>query len=182
MTTPKTKRDPADTGGWTLLGLVLVLGAGGLFLGRVAGVPRLPGAPPDWVELWLTLQGSDVPLEGALALLAGLAWALWLWLSASVLLRLLVAVAGARARGGLGGGVAGVLRSGDLAGRARVVDGAVVAGVVVQLAGRVPTVGGGRPGRARDRLRVPPSPTRTRPLGRGRPPPAPWPRVPPARR
>ena len=142
MTTPKTKRDPAGTGGWTLLGLALVLGAGGLFLGRVAGVPRLPGAPPDWVELWLTLQGSDVPLEGALAILAGLAWVLWLWLSASVLLRLLVAVAGARAHGAAWAeGLRAFSDRVTLPVVRRVVDGAVVAGVVVQLAGRVPTVG-----------------------------------------
>ncbi len=142
MTTPKTKRDPAGTGGWTLLGLALVLGAGGLFLGRVAGVPRLPGAPPDWVDLWLTLQGSDVPLEGALAILAGLAWVLWLWLSASVLLRLLVAVAGARAHGAAWAeGLRAFSDRVTLPVVRRVVDGAVVAGVVVQLAGRVPTVG-----------------------------------------
>src|SRR5687768_1775235 len=142
MTTPKAKQHPAGTGGWAMLGLVLVLGAGGLFLVRVAGVPRLPGETPDWVELWLTLQGADVPVEGALAGLAGLAWALWLWLSASVLLRLLVAAAGARAQGAAW--VEGLRAFSDrvtLPVVRRVVDGAVVAGVVVQLAGRVPTVG-----------------------------------------
>ena len=94
------------------------------------------------MELWLTLQGADVPLEGALAGLAGLAWALWLWLSASVLLRLLVAAAGARAQGAAW--VEGLRAFSDrvtLPVVRRVVDGAVVAGVVVQLAGRVPTVG-----------------------------------------
>ena len=183
MTTPKTKRDPAGTGGWTLLGLALVLGAGGLFLGRVAGVPRLPGAPPDWVEPVAHAAGVRCPSRGGAGHpgRAGLG-------AVAVALRVGAAAPpggrrrGAGARGGLGGGVAGVLRSGDLAGRAagggrrrRGRSGGAVGGARAYR-------GGGGAGPARDRLRGRHRLRGPRPPGRGRLPPGPRPRTPPARR
>lgn len=124
-----------------LVGLLLVLGGGGAFLFRFAGVPRLPQSLPDWGSVWFTLQGADVPVEAALYVSGTVAWGLWLWLSASVVLRLVVL-----ATDGYAHGTAWAVALRALSDRVtlpvirRVVDGAVVATIVVQFVGRVSTV------------------------------------------
>ncbi len=149
-TLPDDPQDPAARVGGgasggralgALLGLLLLLGAGGAFLLRYAGMPRPPRSLPDWEGVWFTLRGADVPLEAALYVSGAVSWGLWSWLTASVVLRLVVLGADVCARGTVW---AGALRA--LSDRVtlpivrRVVDGAVVAGVVVQLAGRAPAV------------------------------------------
>ncbi|MDQ3700715.1 MAG: hypothetical protein M3442_07325, partial [Chloroflexota bacterium] len=124
-----------------LLGLLLVLGGGGAFLFRYAGMPRLPQSLPDWGSVWFTLQGTDVPVEAALYVSGTVAWGLWLWLSASVVLRLVVLATDVYAHG-----TAWAVALRALSDRVtlpiirRVVDGAVVATIVVQFVGRVSTV------------------------------------------
>jgi LysM repeat protein len=145
--TPNGAREfPGAVAGWraggALLGLLLAVGAGGLFLHRFAAVPRLPVAAPDWGAAWATLQAADVPIEASLDILATVAWGLWLWLAASVGLRLIVLVAEVVTHGAAWVGTLRTLSDRlTLPVVRRVVDGAVVASIVVQLAGRATTVG-----------------------------------------
>ncbi|HEX2034569.1 MAG TPA: LysM peptidoglycan-binding domain-containing protein, partial [Chloroflexota bacterium] len=135
--TPQSGAGAPRTGGASLAGLLLALAAGGWLLYRLSGRPRLPRSLPAPEAIWQALQRPDLPLDAALPVLAALAWALWLWLVVSVVLRLAVLAAD-----GLTQGAAWVGALRRLSDRLtlpvvrRVIDGAVVAGVVVSLAGR----------------------------------------------
>jgi DNA-binding SARP family transcriptional activator/LysM repeat protein len=120
-----------------MFGLLLGLAAGGWVLRAVAGPPRLPSELPAVDAVPGVLLGTDVPLGLLAYLLTTAAWALWFWLVATVALRVLVLAADAGTRG------ARWVRSlRALSDRVtlpivrRLVDGALVAALVVNLLGR----------------------------------------------
>jgi hypothetical protein len=120
-----------------LLALVLGLGIGAAALYAVAGGPRLPSTLPTWDVAVLTLGGSDLPLEALAYILTTAAWAVWLWLVVSVILRLLVLVADAATQGAAWvGALRAVSDRVTLPIVRRLVDGALVAAVVINLVGR----------------------------------------------
>jgi DNA-binding SARP family transcriptional activator/LysM repeat protein len=103
----------------------------------VGGPPRFPVHLPDWRTVVFTLRGTDVPIEALGYLFTSAAWLLWLWLAGSLALRLVVVAAEALTHG------AAWLRSlRSVSDRVtlpfvrRLVDGAVVATVVINLVGR----------------------------------------------
>ncbi len=120
---------------WLLVGLA----ACALVLYRVAGPPHLPERLPSWDVISATLRGSYLPPEVVAYVLTSAAWLVWLWIVASLVLRLLVGLADALTRG-----AAWVRALRALSDRVtlpivrRVVDGALVAIVVVNLAVRSP--------------------------------------------
>ena len=122
-----------------LLGLLLVLAGGGLFLVRFAGAPRAPGRVPEPAQVWQVLAGADVPLDAAQALLAALAGCC----GCGSLRRLPCAWWWRRPERSPGGPTGWRRWAPSLTGSpclwcGGVVDGAVVAGVVVQLTARIP--------------------------------------------
>ena len=120
-----------------LLGLIFGLALGGAALYAVAGLPHLPAALPSWDVVVLTLRGSDLPPETLGYLLTTAAWVLWLWIVASLLLRSLVVAAEVATRGAAW--VSSLRALSDLVTLPfvrRVVDGALIALVVVNVAGR----------------------------------------------
>lgn len=120
-----------------LLGLVIGLALGGLGLYAVAGPPHLPDALPSWEVVFLTLRGSSVPYAAIAYILGTVAWLLWIWMVASLVLRAAVVIAES-----LTNGAVWLLPVRALSDRLtlpivrHVVDGALVALVVVNLAGR----------------------------------------------
>ncbi len=128
---------PRQAGYLGLVGLVLGLGFGALVLYAVAGPPRLPQELPGWDAVTFTLQGSYLPLGAVAYVLTTAAWAVWLWIVASLALRLVVL--GTEAMTGGAPWVAGLRSVSDrvtLPIVRRLVDGALVAIVVVNLVGR----------------------------------------------
>ncbi len=120
-----------------LLGLLLGLGVGAWVLWAVAGPPRLPSELPTADAVPGALWGTDVPLGLLAYLLTTAAWALWFWLVATVALRVLVLAADAITRGARW--VRSLRALSDhvtLPIVRRVVDGALVAALVVNLLGR----------------------------------------------
>lgn len=117
-----------------LAGLILGLALGAVVLYLAAGPPRLPDSLPNWETIQITLRGSELPLAAVAYVLTTAAWLLWLWIALSFLLRLIVGIADARTGGAVW---VGVLRT--LSDRTtlpvirRLVDGALVAVVVVNL-------------------------------------------------
>ncbi len=120
-----------------LAGLVLGLALGALALYTVAGPPHLPQQLPGWDAVALTLRGSYLPPEAVGYILTMGAWAVWLWIVASLVFRL--AVLGAET---VTGGAPWIARLRATSDRVtlpivrRLVDGALVAIVVVNLVGR----------------------------------------------
>ncbi|MFN8473872.1 MAG: LysM peptidoglycan-binding domain-containing protein [Anaerolineae bacterium] len=121
----------------SLLGLIVGLVGVGVFLYKVPGPPHLPATWPTWAGIVTTLQGSYLPLDGVIYVLMMLAWLLWAWLAFSLVLELIVVTvekvsqgaAWARSlRAAADHVTAPIVR--------RVVQGAVVATVVVNLVGR----------------------------------------------
>ncbi|MDA8218668.1 MAG: LysM peptidoglycan-binding domain-containing protein, partial [Dehalococcoidales bacterium] len=128
---------PERQGYLGLLGLILGLAIGGVALYVVAGPPQLPRELPGWDIAASTLRGSYLPLEAVAYVLTTAAWAVWLWIVASLAFRLVVLAAEA-ATGGAPW-VAGLHAISDRVTPAvvrRVVDGALVAIIVVNLVGR----------------------------------------------
>ena len=120
-----------------LLSLILGLALGGAALYAVSGPPHLPSALPGWETIVVTLRGSYLPPEVLGYLLTTAAWALWIWIVASMLLRFLVAAAETATRGAAW--VSSLRALSDLVTLPfvrRVVDGALVALVVVNVATR----------------------------------------------
>lgn len=129
--------EPRQSGFVGLMGMIVGLALGALALYAFAGPPHLPSDLPNWEIVALTLQGSSVPLEAVAYVMTTVAWMVWFWLVASLMLRLAVVGADAVARGAAW---AKALRA--LSDRItlpivrRLVDGAVVAIIVVNLAAR----------------------------------------------
>ena len=124
----------------SLVWLILGLGVTGVFLWKVLGLPHLPASWPTWDGVVTTLKGSELPLDGVLYFLTTLGWLLWGWLAFSLALELLVVGAEALSRGAAW--AAGLRAAADHLTAPfvrRVVDGAVVAAVVVNLVGRSAT-------------------------------------------
>lgn len=124
----------------SLVWLILGLGVTGVFLYKVLGLPHLPATWPTWDGVVTTLKGSELPLDGVLYFLTILGWLLWGWLAFSLALELLVVGAEALSRGAAW--AAGLRAAADHLTAPfvrRVVDGAVVAAVVVNLVGRSAT-------------------------------------------
>ncbi len=120
-----------------LCGLILALAAAAVVLYALAGPPHLPAQLPSWTTVWLTLRGSYLPLEVLAYVFTTAAWVLWLWIVASLALRAVAlsveAVAGGAAWVGL---IRAVSDCVTLPIVRRLVDGAVVTVLVVNLAGR----------------------------------------------
>ncbi|MHB0929242.1 MAG: LysM peptidoglycan-binding domain-containing protein, partial [Candidatus Nanopelagicales bacterium] len=137
-----TEEVPERQGYLGLLGLILGLALGALALYTVAGPPHLPRELPGWDTAASTLRGSYLPLEAVAYVLTTAAWAVWLWIVASLALR--VVVLGAEAVTGGAPWVAGLRAISNrvtLPIVRRLVDGALVAIIVVNLVGRsTPTV------------------------------------------
>ncbi len=128
---------PGRQGYLGLLGLILGLALGALALYTVAGPPHLPRELPGWDTAASTLRGSYLPLEAVAYVLTTAAWAVWLWIVASLALRLVVLGAEAATSGAPW--VAGLRAISDRVTPAivrRLVDGALVAIIVVNLVGR----------------------------------------------
>ncbi|HEY3081074.1 MAG TPA: LysM peptidoglycan-binding domain-containing protein [Chloroflexota bacterium] len=129
------------------LGVLLVtltaLGAG---LYTVAGGPHPPPSWPSWQTVLTTLRGSEPPLAAIGYILTTAAWLLWLWTVASLALRCAVVLAEALSHGAAW---ARALRR--LSDRVtlpvvrRVVDGALVAVLVVHLVARTPAAAAAEP-------------------------------------
>lgn len=125
-----------------LFWLVLVLAVCGAGLYASAGLPHLPELPrrlPTWQEVWTFANRSDLPVEDLARFFLTIGWALWLWMVASLFLELIgwgLEV--------LAHGAAWVTSFRWLTGLVtvpfvrRVVDGALVAIVVVNVAARAP--------------------------------------------
>ncbi|WP_040668832.1 LysM peptidoglycan-binding domain-containing protein, partial [Nitrolancea hollandica] len=129
-----------------LAALILGLALGAVALYLAAGPPKLPDSLPDWTTIQLTLHGDELPLAAAAYVLTTAAWLLWGWIILSLVLRLLVGIADARTGGAVW---VGVLRA--LSDRTtlpvvrRLVDGALVAVMVVNLAGASMSVAAAAP-------------------------------------
>lgn len=129
-----------------LLWLVLGLALGGAALYGVAGPPRLPAELPSWSTISATLQGSYLAPEVVAYALTTAAWAMWLWMVGTLVLRVVVGIADA-----LTHGAAWVRALRAVSDRVtlpivrRVVDGALVALLVVNLVGRSPAVAAAAP-------------------------------------
>ncbi|HVA23594.1 MAG TPA: LysM peptidoglycan-binding domain-containing protein, partial [Chloroflexota bacterium] len=119
-----------------LIGLTAGLLATGAGLWATAGPPHLPPRLPGWTELVIILQAPTLPLGAVAYVASSLAWLLWLWMVGSILLHCAVVVSE-----GFGTG-RWVERPRRLSNRVtvpfvrRLVEGALVATFVVQLAGR----------------------------------------------
>lgn len=120
-----------------LAGLILGLAFGAGALGAVAGPPRLPQQLPGWDTAAFTLRSSYLPLEVLAYVLTTAAWVVWVWIVASLVFRLVVI--GAETVTGGASWVAGLRAVSDrvtLPIVRRLVDGALVAILVVNLVGR----------------------------------------------
>jgi nucleoid-associated protein YgaU/two-component SAPR family response regulator len=80
----------------TFIALMLVAG---FVLRAVAGPPTLPNHLPSLVQVRDVLGGAVIPLDTLAAVLAALAWLLWLWVTVSLALELLLVAAEAAAHG-----------------------------------------------------------------------------------
>lgn len=121
---------------WLIVGLVVT----GVLMVKVLGLPHLPTSWPTWDGFVTTLKGSELPMDGVVYFLTTLSWVLWGWLAFSLALELLVVGAEALARGAAW--AASLRAAADHLTAPfvrRVVDGAVVAAVVVNLVGRSAT-------------------------------------------
>lgn len=127
----------AQRGALGLATLVLGLGLMAVVLRVVAGPPRFPQDLPSLDAVVFVLRGSDPPLAAMTYLLTMAAWVLWLWMVGSIILRLVVVsaeVATRRPRW-----VRSLRTVSDrltLPIVRRLVDGALVAAIVVNLMGR----------------------------------------------
>ena len=129
-----------------LVGLAIGLGLGAVILYAIDGPPRLPDQLPSWDVVLLTLQGSSVPYSALVYLLVTAAWAIWAWVVASLVLRLIVVSFDVMLHGA---GWIRPLRS--ISDRMtlpvvrRLVDGAVVAILLVNLTARSPSIAAAAP-------------------------------------
>ncbi|MFN8472782.1 MAG: LysM peptidoglycan-binding domain-containing protein [Anaerolineae bacterium] len=121
-----------------LVGIVFGLAIGGFLLYKLAGPPHLPSPLPSWQLILVTLNGSEVPLEALAYIFTTAAWLVWGWIVVSLAFHLFLAMADIATRGAawvrnlhevLDPLTAPLVR--------RVVDGAVVAAFVVNVAGRM---------------------------------------------
>ncbi len=121
-----------------LVGIVFGLAVGGFLLYKLAGPPHLPSPLPSWQLILVTLNGSEVPLEALAYIFTTAAWIVWGWIVVSLAFHLFLALADIATRGAawvrnlhnvLDPLTAPLVR--------RVVDGAVVAAFVVNVAGRM---------------------------------------------
>ncbi len=124
---------------FSLVGMVALLVLGGMVLLLTSGPPHVPPRWPSLTTILTTLQGSDVPLDAVAYILTTAAWLLWFWIVGSLVLRLVVWSAEVITHG------ATWVRSLRLASDwltlpfvRRVVDGALIAYVVVNLVARTP--------------------------------------------
>jgi len=121
--------------------LVAGLAAGAALLYATAGPPRLPHTLPAAVDIERFLRGSDVPWEGVGYATATAAWLLLTWMVATLGFRVLVALAIMVARGAAWARTLSAFSDRiTLPLVRRVVDRALVAGMVVSLAGRASPV------------------------------------------
>ncbi|HET7767564.1 MAG TPA: LysM peptidoglycan-binding domain-containing protein, partial [Chloroflexota bacterium] len=120
-----------------LIGFAEGLALGGGLLHRLVGPPRVPSPLPRWSDILLALGAADVPTDALVYLFGMTAWAIWIWLAGTAVLRLVVVAAEAVTGGAAWLG--GLRRVSDRITSPlvrRIVDGAVVATVVVNVVGR----------------------------------------------
>lgn len=127
--------------------LLLLLVVGAVVLNATAGLPHLPPRLPSWSVTTATLRGSSLPLGVLGYVLMMAAWAVWFWIVASLLLRLVVAGADA-----VSGGAGWVRTLRTISDRVtlpivrRMVDGALITVLVVNVVSRtVPVAGAASP-------------------------------------
>ena len=129
-----------------LVGLAIGLGLGAVILYAIDGPPRLPDQLPSWDVVSLTLQGSSVPYGALVYLLMTAAWAIWAWVVASLVLRLIVVSFDVLLHG-----AAWIRPLRSISDRMtlpvvrRLVDGAVVAILLVNLTTRSPSMASAAP-------------------------------------
>ena len=80
----------AQPGRLGFLSLIPVLAASAAILYRIAGLPHLPARLPTWLEILVTLRGSDVPLGALGYLFTTAAWLVWLWIAGTLVLQLVL--------------------------------------------------------------------------------------------
>lgn len=121
--------------------LLLVAGLAGCawILQAVAGPPHLPARWPSWTEIVVTLEGSSVPLEALAYIFTSAAWLLWLWLGGSLVLNLIARILEILTDGATWvRGLRSISDAVTLPVVRKIVDGAIVAIIVVNLAARTP--------------------------------------------
>jgi len=124
-----------------LVWVVIILAAGGFVLYHFGGLPHLPRRIPSWTEILVTLQGSELPLDWFAYAFTTAAWILWTWCVASLLLQVATALIELVTHGAAW---ARELRAAidhvTIPIARRVVDGAIVTVIVVNLVARAPAV------------------------------------------
>ncbi|HVA23490.1 MAG TPA: LysM peptidoglycan-binding domain-containing protein, partial [Chloroflexota bacterium] len=70
---------------------IILADTGGLLLG-VGGPPHLPARIPSWLEIEVTLRGSDVPLGALGYLFTMAAWVVWLWIVGTLALQIILLI------------------------------------------------------------------------------------------
>jgi LysM repeat protein/DNA-binding SARP family transcriptional activator len=82
-----------------LAAFIALMLVAGFALRAVAGPPTLPSRLPSSVQIRDVLGGAVIPLDTLAAVVAALAWLIWLWVTASLALELLLVAAEAAAHG-----------------------------------------------------------------------------------
>lgn len=120
-----------------LAALTLGLSVAAVVLYSAAGLPRLPESLPGWHTIAYTLRGSDPPLAAMSYLLTLGVWAVWFWIAGSIVLRLIVVSADVAVHGPRWVRSLRVVSDRVTLPIVRhLVDGALVAAFVINLAGR----------------------------------------------
>ena len=124
-----------------LVWVVIILTAGGFVLYHFGGLPHLPRRIPSWMEILVTLQGSELPLDWFAYAFTTAAWILWTWCVTSLLLQVATALIELVTHGATWArGLRATIDRVTLPIARRVVDGAIVTVIVVNLVARAPAV------------------------------------------
>jgi len=128
-----------------LIGLAMGLLGTGAGLYAIGGPPHLPRTFLGWTEVLVTLRGPELPLDGLAYAFTTAAWLLWLWMVGSIVLHTFVVIA----EGFSSGSWVHLLRRVSDRVTAplvrRLVEGALVALFVAQIAGRAGTAAAAQP-------------------------------------
>jgi len=118
--------------------VVIILAAGRVILYHFGGRPHLLKRIPSWTEILVTLQGSELPLDWFAYACTSAAWILWIWCVASLLLQFATALIElVTHRAAWARGLCAAIDHVTIPIARRVVDGAIVTVIVVNLVARV---------------------------------------------
>ncbi len=124
-------------GGLSLIAIVIALFIMGAFLVKVDGLPHLPAHIPSWATIVTFLNGSDVPLDALAYIFITAAWVLWFWIMGSIVVHVILVIADKVTEGAHWVRTLHVVVDPlTFPMVRRVVNGAVVAAFVVNVAGR----------------------------------------------